>query len=333
MRARVTTFAIALSLVSLADGFIDVHSCRRRTVADRRCRTPTASTLDAAKDAWLAKLDVPWQRGSVVPTAPVLSIPNALAEYAGPAASTHHELVSLEDTFGPEFAECFHSCPEFRTDIIGCASDVGSLFSRGTDTVVPEFDEDGCRKRLGDVLARHLGASAPTADEFVFAFSSLCGSSFRWGAFTCFGGAVAEGSPTYFETQPGAFAQEWHQDWAAAEVAHMFGESRTVMFVFPPAGTRGHEGSGLFTELVKLTHEFVTETLKCTTSRYRGLTTAEADRKAAAELSVTDAHIVRPYYRRGAELLRYKDSEHLHRSPRSNSDPVGRKRQAIWRFQ
>ena len=170
-------------------------------------------------------------------------------------------------------------------------------------------------------------------------------------------------------------------------------------------------------QLIKLTHEFVTETLKVTTSRYRGLSTVEvpppspnmgpwwrrllrsdcsalqrrlmvrrvrcvveqADQKAAAELGVTDAHIVRPYYRRGQvrrcqpnrtpccsllsalaaphtaycthslphalswssvrspwwaqEILRYKDSEHLHRSPRSTSDPAGRVRQAIWRFQ
>jgi len=178
------------------------------------------------------------------------------------------------------------------------------------------------------VLACHLGASAPTADEFVGAFSALCGDGFRWGAFHSF--AVKD---SFFESAPGPFAQEWHQDWAAAEISHMFGESRTVMFAFPAAGSSDHEGTGVFTELIKLTHEFVTETLKATTSRYQGLATDEADRKAAAELGVTDAHIVRPYYRRGQEMLRYKDSEHLHRSPRGISDPTGRRRQAIWRFQ
>ena len=29
----------------------------------------------------------------------------------------------------------------------------------------------------------------------------------------------------------------------------------------------------------------------------------------------------------------YKDAEHLHRSPRATSDPAGRAREAIWRFQ
>ena len=41
----------------------------------------------------------------------------------------------------------------------------------------------------------------------------------------------------------------------------------------------------------------------------------------------------RPRYGRGQEILVYKDAEHLHRSPRATSDPAGRAREAIWRFQ
>lgn len=269
----------------------------------------------------------------------MLPIPDALAAFKGPVATTHHELVGLEETLGSDFAECFHASGAFRNDLIGCASDVGSLFSRGTDWAdfTPDFDEVGACRRLGGVLALHLGSTAPTANEFVGCFSTLCGSGFRWGSFTSFESkpppAQTAEMQDFFKRKLPIGALEWHQDWAAAEMAHMFEASRTVMFAFPAAGASDHEGTGLFTELIQLTHEFSTETLKTTTSSYQGLTTDEMDRKAAADLGVSDDHIVRPYYARGQEILRYKDSEYLHRSPRSISDPAGRKRQAIWRFQ
>ena len=63
------------------------------------------------------------------------------------------------------------------------------------------------------------------------------------------------------------------------------------------------------------------------------MSTGEQDRKAASDLGVSDEHIVRPRYGRGQEILVYKDAEHLHRSPRATSDPAGRAREAIWRFQ
>ena len=329
--------AAVLALASSAHAYMAPHVY---TVCDGRCAAPVANILDSAKAAWLAKLDTPsWGRGSVVPTAPpVLHIPEALAAFTGPAATTDHEFIGIEDVFGAGFAECFHSSPQFRTDLIGCAMDIGSLFSRGTPWAeqTPEFDQDGCRRRVGDVLKWHLGATAPTADEFVGAFSALCGDGFRWGSFTCFQGKKPPEEvqmDTFFERKLPVGALEWHQDWAAAEISHMFGESRTVMFAFPAAGSSDHEGTGLFTELVKLTHEFSTETLKVTASSYQGRSTDEQDRMAAAELGVSDEHIVRPYYGRGREMLRYKDSEYLHRSPRGTSDPAGRSRQAIWRFQ
>ena len=339
-----TRVAVLLSLVSLAFGFAPGAVAR---AGGKRCG-PLLASLDAAKEARLAKLDTPsWSKGlramsHSVPAA-VLPIPEALATFKGAPATTEHEVISLEDTFSSEFAECFHSSAEFRNDLIGCASDVGSLFSQGTPWAdfAPDFDEERCRKHLESVLELHLGAAAPTADEFVRATSALCGDGFYWGSFTSFETTSPPGGVQMGEVEGNLFrrvaelevgALEWHQDWAAAEMAHMFGASRTVMFAFPAAGSSDHEGTGLFTELVCLTHEFSSETLKGTSS-YHGLTTANADRKAAAELGVSEEHIVRPDYRRGQEILRYKDSEHLHRSPRSVSDPAGRKRQAIWRFQ
>ena len=278
-------------------------------------------------------------RGSIAD--PVLQITDAFDAFKGPAATTQHELVSLEDTFSPELAECFHASAEFRTHLIDCASDVGYLFARDTpySDAIPGFDEDASRARLGGMLKWHLGATAPTADEFVGAFSMLCGDNFRWGQFTSFEGEAPPPSEhchrRWLPEQLGAL--EWHQDWAAADLEHMFGMSRTIMFAFPAAGASdhegtGHDGIGIFTELVPLTHEFSTESLKKTRG-YVGLSTSEADRKAAADLGVSEEHIVRPRYGRGQEILRYKDSEHLHRSPRRTSDPAGRARQAIWRFQ
>jgi len=339
-----------ISLLALASTAHGVVPPRAHAVRNVRCCTPAMANADTAKAAWLARLDTPSWGAAVPSTAPVLPIPDALAAFKGPAATTRHELVGLEETFTAEFAACFHASPAFRDDLIGCASDIGSLFSRGTPWAdfTPEFDEEGCRRRVGDTLRAHLGATAPTADEFVAAFSTLCGDGFRWGAFTSFegkkppAGSVSEQAAFLDRsTQTNDFykrtlpigALEWHQDWAAAEMAHMFDASRTVMFAFPASGSSDHEGTGLFTELIRLTHEFSTETLKTTTSSYCGLTTDAMDRKAAAELGVSDDHIVRPYYGRGRELLVYKDSEHLHRSPRSTSGPAGRTRQAIWRFQ
>ena len=255
-----------------------------------------------------------------------LSVPNALAVFKGPAANSQHDLVGIEDIFSARFAKCFHASSAFRNGLLGCSSDVGSLFSRETPSAATttSYDEDDCRRRLSHVLAWHVGPSAPTADEFVGAFSALCGRpSFYWGHFTSF---VAK-------PPPGAL--EWHQDYAAAELASEFDASRTVMFAFPAAGVGGDygDGTGIFTELVVLTHEFYSETLKTRTDSYQGLSTGEQDRMAAADLGVRDEHIVRPRFGRGQEILRYKDSEHLHRSPRSTSAPSGRARQAIWRFQ
>ena len=98
------------------------------------------------------------------------------------------------------------------------------------------------------------------------------------------------------------------------------------------ASADDHEGEGILTELVQLSHEFSTESLK-KSEGYGGMSTGEQDRKAASDLGVSDEHIVRPRYGRGQEILVYKDAEHLHRSPRATSDPAGRAREAIWRFQ
>ena len=292
----------------------------------------SGSTMAAHSHQMQARL---MQPASTSPVATVLQIPDALTSFRGPAATSQHDLLSLEGMFGAAFADCFHSSTWFRHDLISCASDVGSLFSRQTPSAdsTPAYDEEACRRRLGHILALHLGSKAPTADEFVGAFSKLCGEEFRWGGFTSFESDLRPITANFFSRVLPIGAVDWHQDWASSELEAMFGASRTVMFAFPAAGASDHEGTGIFTELVQLTHEFSTESLKTKTSSYHGLSTDEADRKAAEDLGVSECHIVRPRYGRGQELLRYKDAEYLHRSPRSTSDPAGRRRQAIWRFQ
>ena len=202
--------------------------------------------------------------------------------------------------------------------------DLTVLFKAGTSLEqtadsTSEEDTEVCRGRLGDVLRLHVGASAPTADEFVGNISALCGD--HWGGFTSFESK---------EPPPGAL--EWHQDWAAADMSYAFDACRSVMLAFPAKGSTDHEDEGILTELVQLSHEFSTESLK-KSEGYGGMSTGEQDRKAASDLGVSDEHIVRPRYGRGQEILVYKDAEHLHRSPRATSDPAGRAREAIWRFQ
>mmetsp|Transcript_26552 Transcript_26552/g.77238 ORF Transcript_26552/g.77238 Transcript_26552/m.77238 type:complete len:301 (+) Transcript_26552:80-982(+) len=275
-------------------------------------------------DGWAGVSGTAAEQPTAMGAGLVLRVPIALDSFKGPTATARYELVSLADTFGPALAEVFHASGSFRTALIGCARDVKVLFKIGTSLAdsASDHDEEGCRERLGDVLRQHVGDRAPTADEFISSISSLCGD--HWGGFTSFE-----------SKRPPPGALEWHQDWAAADLQYAFGACRTVMLAFPAAGASGHdvhEGEGILTELVQLSHEFSTESLKARSS-YRGLSTGEQDRKAASDLGVTEEHIVRPRYCRGQEILVYKDAEHLHRSPRATSDPAGRARQAIWRFQ
>ena len=304
-------------------GLLSVHLPLRAFTYSSRGST-CASALLREIDGWAGSAGTAAEAPAAVGAGHVLGIPSALASFQGPAASAQYKLVSLADTFSQELADAFHSSGSFRTALIGCAPDLTVLFKAGTSLEqtadsTSEEDTEGCRGRLGDVLRLHVGASAPTADEFVGNISALCGD--HWGGFTSFESK---------EPPPGAL--EWHQDWAAADMSYAFDACRSVMLAFPAKGSTDHEGEGILTELVQLSHEFSTESLK-KSEGYGGMSTGEQDRKAASDLGVSDEHIVRPRYGRGQEILVYKDAEHLHRSPRATSDPAGRAREAIWRFQ
>ena len=58
----------------------------------------------------------------------------------------------------------------------------------------------------------------------------------------------------------------------------------------------------------------------------------EAEVASAEALGVRHEHVFLPRFARGSELLVYRDSDHLHRSPRHTSNPEGRPRDAVWRF-
>ena len=57
------------------------------------------------------------------------------------------------------------------------------------------------------------------------------------------------------------------------------------MLAFPAKGSTDHEDEGILTELVQLSHEFSTESLK-KSEGYGGMSTGEQDRKAASDLGI-----------------------------------------------
>jgi hypothetical protein len=95
--------------------------------------------------------------------------------------------------------------------------------------------------------------------------------------------------------------------------------------------------AGMLTELVSLSHQFSMEfwrqgrfplpELPEGQTQYSDDESRAYDRKGWQALGVTEAHRASPRFARGRELLVYRDSDHLHRSP------DGCARASIWRFQ
>ena len=113
------------------------------------------------------------------------------------------------------------------------------------------------------------------------------------------------------------------------------------MLAFPSAdyvgadlGQGGEEG--MLTELVSLSHQFSMEFWRQSNfplpalpegQEYTDDESRAFDRKGWQALGVADVHRQSPLFARERELLVYRDSDHLHRSP------AGCARAAIWRFQ
>ena len=267
------------------------------------------------------------------------------SQHRGPPVAEHFRFGSLEELFNSATAEAFHSSPHFRAELLRCAPAVKCMFATQSFEKAdgeswafanePEIQDcrregvfdaihDSNRDQLEAVLLANIGAAdAPTAEEFVAAFVRTCGKR-RRGMFTSLVGA------------PPQNALEWHQDWGPPDA-----DSLTVMLAFPSAdyvgadlGQGGEEG--VLTELVSLSHQFSMEFWRQTNFPLHALTEGEEftddearafDRKGWQALGVADVHRQSPLFARERELLVYRDSDHLHRSP------AGCARAAIWRFQ
>jgi len=264
----------------------------------------------------------------------------------------HFRSASLEELFGAETAAAFHGSPHFRAELLSCQTAVKCMFATQSFAASESHHDSqrlgeswafanaadilGCREQgtfdairdsnrdqLDAVLSSNIGPTAPTAEEFVAAFVRTCGPR-RRGMFTALSGA------------PPQNALEWHQDWGPPDA-----ESHTVMLAFPPAEYTGAdlgegEGGGILTELVSLSHQFSMEIWRQKNfplgalpegQEYTDEESRAYDRKGWEALGVTEAHRARPHFARGQELLVYRDSDHLHRSPASCA------RASIWRFQ
>mmetsp|Transcript_20469 Transcript_20469/g.38810 ORF Transcript_20469/g.38810 Transcript_20469/m.38810 type:complete len:373 (-) Transcript_20469:58-1176(-) len=258
------------------------------------------------------------------------------SEWRGSPVSEHFSYASLEDLFNVATADAFHTSSAFREDLrnFGSTGAMHALFAtegfakpswalenHGT---ISEWHEDGSLQQmktqgismLKDILKKHVGRKAPSAKNFVQTFTKLCGKGCR-GMFTNLG------------SEPPSNALEWHQDWSPPDE-----NSFTVSFGFPPADN--YTGVGILTEVVRLSHKFGMEQFRQTkfplASYYQNTTDEdcrEADRKGVEALGVTDTYRIQPVFKRGQEILIYRDSDHLHRGPKQ--DVLWRA--DCWRFQ
>lgn len=266
----------------------------------------------------------------------VFAISNNHSEWCGSSVSEHFSYASLEDVFNVAFADAFHTSFAFRQDLaeFGFSGAVHALFATEgfatsswafmNDANILEWQMDGSlqilrdkgRSMFEDMLKKHLGRDAPSAEQFILAFKKLCGEGCR-GMFTPLG------------SQPPPNAVEWHQDWSPPDE-----NSFTVSLGFPPADN--YTGVGVLTELVRLSHRFGMERFRQSkfplTDVYQNYTAedcAEADRKGLEELGITETYRIQPVFKRGQEILIYRDSDHLHRGPKQDV----LLRADCWRFQ
>lgn len=233
---------------------------------------------------------------------------------------THPHLTyySLDDIFpnNLNFSERFNSNADFRTelrnamreDVLDTTPTYHTLSEKARNfLLLPDSSlqgswkcvdggwsrSDGSRTmprmtRLTHVLAKHLGADAPTGDEFMDTIGRLCGDkpSTHWIDIV---GVLNRRIP-----------HSWHQDTGRSD------QCRTVLLGFPASDQ--YEGVGVFSHLIKLKYE----------------QWAHQDhppqQPIVYELDDDDDddledYIVRPLYQPGREIVVYRDVDVLHSSP------------------
>ena len=229
----------------------------------------------------------------------------ALSELGSPLEAIegpHLTLLGWADLFpGSGLDEAFHSSAAFRTALRRAARE---------DFVRPLALSESVKRSMVTDDAVSVQSSWRTANDFpslsrvllahgvdltgpalVAGLSSLCGDSEHvFGSWIDIVGVRGR-----------RVAHSWHQDSGLAQ--------RTVMVGFPPCD--GFEGPGVFSHAVKLTHRLPPPLTPGPRLWQGGF---------AAEL------VVRPWFRRGAEVMVYDDRDLFH------SAPDFARRESIWRL-
>ena len=244
----------------------------------------------------------------------VYEVPERLRRPNGERNVDFVEYKSLEALFPKtRLAERFHEDAEFRTEVRRAMRDDlfvpdeglsaernAAMRSLSSSVHVNWFESRTGYAALSELFARH-GVDVD-GERFIKTLGSLCGEP-------CHGTLIDIASIGKQKIR-----HSWHQD---------SGYDRfTVMLGFP-ASTPSEEvglppGVGVFTHAVKLSHPLEQLNAQGTVIQWEDFEPYEGD--------FDPRHIARPVFRRGQEIMVYRDSAHLHSAPDVSH------REAVWRF-
>lgn len=246
-----------------------------------------------------------------------LPVPEELRE-GGPESeplSSSHGFASLAAIFPewPELPRTFDEDAAFREDLLEALDDDvgaeltgvwGGSWRRWTldmglpDVFAGPYDYEAIEEVLTDG-----GIHGLSGREFISRIGRLCGAGAAGGD----GGAEAERGE-FFQAKY-TVPHIWHRD---------SGFGRLVCLGFPAED--GFEGEGVFSHVIPLSHRAVNSERDEDPNYWAEYVARETGATSPA------AHIMRPRYRRGREILVFDDAEHVHATP----DQLRRK--GIWIF-
>ena len=219
---------------------------------------------------------------------------------------------SLEDVFpGSGLADAFHSNARFRTEIRRAMRDDlfvpddslsaernAAMRSLSSSVHVNWFESRTGYAALSELFARS-GVDL-TGERFIKGLGALCGTP-------CHGTLIDIASIGKQNIR-----HSWHQDSGY--------DRYTVMLGFPSSTPSEDlpEGVGVFTHAVKLSHPLAQQHAEGSVIQWENYVPYEGDFDAK--------YIARPVFKRGQELMIYRDSSHLHSAPDASH------REAVWRF-
>jgi len=244
----------------------------------------------------------------------VYEVPERLRRPNGERNVDFVEYKSLEALFpGTGLGDRFHEDAEFRTDIRRAMRDDlfvpdeglspernAAMRSLSSSVHVNWFESRTGYAALSELFARH-GVDV-TGERFIKTLGSLCGEP-------CHGTLIDIASIGKQKIR-----HSWHQDSGF--------DRFTVMLGFP-ASTPSEEvglppGVGVFTHAVKLSHPLEQLNAQGTVIQWEDFEPYEGD--------FDTRYIARPVFRRGQEIMVYRDSAHVHSAPDVSH------REAVWRF-